>query len=669
MQDEGSSVNEQTGWSSGFDVLLGNPPWEKIKLLEKEWFSTRSPVIANAKTASARRKAIAMLAETDLQLFEQYANAARTIEAQSHFIRTSSRFPLCGVGEINTFAAFAEGNTKLISKSGRSGNVLPPGICTDDTYKQFVSELLDSRTLIAFYAFTNRGYIFRDVESTLSFSLLIVGRNEEPDFEVAAKLWQVAHLIDEGRLYKLSYEEIRLINPNTRNLPIFESKKDALLVSSLHRRFPILSNESNSQHLWDIHFQRMFDMSNDSEGFETYEALVELHGAPKGNVFHSGNRRMLPLYESKLVDQFNHRASTFEGTSTDERFRTRARTNEVDREQLASADYQNIPRYWVSENSVSQLALGRKWLVGFRNAISAVADSRSVVVAVVPMSGVGNSMPLFYCGNCDPLRERRLMTTLNSFVADYLIRQKASGGNLNYYILKQLAIPNPATFSRTADWDQFLAKNVWLDQRVLELIFASWDLEAFAMDCEYDGPPFRWDDARRFQIRCELDAAYFHLYFGTNIEWQRTNGNDTTESVSVTLLEMFPAPRDAVSYIMDTFPVVRRKDEAKHGEYRTKRVILEIYDQMTEIIEANEAIRAANPGKSEEELRPLLRSYQSPLNPPPGPPTDANGNFIPYADWTDEIHRQYAGVIHPQRDADQVSTILKNSTQREGDNG
>jgi hypothetical protein len=130
------------------------------------------------------------------------------------------------------------------------------------------------------------------------------------------------------------------------------------------------------------------------------------------------------------------------------------------------------------------------------------------------------------------------------------------------------------------------------------------------------------------------------------------NGKDKSDGVNQTLLEMFPTPRDAVSYIMDTFPIVRRKNEAKYGEYRTKRVILEIYDQMTEIIGANEAIRAANTGKSEEELRPLLRSYQSPLNPPPGPPTDANGNFIPYADWTDEIHRQYANVIHPPRDVE-----------------
>jgi hypothetical protein len=190
--------------------------------------------------------------------------------------------------------------------------------------------------------------------------------------------------------------------------------------------------------------------------------------------------------------------------------------------------------------------------------------------------------------------------------------------------------------------------------RVLELTYTTWDLRTFSSDLSYEGPPFRWDENRRFQIRCEVDAAYLHLYLGPKSEWGMVNEKDKNQIVNQMLLEMFPFPRDAASYIMDTFPIVRRKDEAKYGDYRTKRVILEIYDQMTEIIEANEAIRAANLGKSEEELRPLLRSYKSTLNPPPGPPTDANGNFIPYADWTDEIHRQYASVIHPPRDVDDV---------------
>ena len=85
------------------------------------------------------------------------------------------------------------------------------------------------------------------------------------------------------------------------------------------------------------------------------------------------------------------------------------------------------------------------------------------------------------------------------------------------------------------------------------MIYTAYDLESFATDCGYTGPPFRWDEERRFLLRCELDAAYFHLY---------------------------GIGRDDVDYILETFPIVKRKDEQAHGEYRTKRVILDIYDAM-----------------------------------------------------------------------------------------
>jgi len=99
---------------------------------------------------------------------------------------------------------------------------------------------------------------------------------------------------------------------------------------------------------------------------------------------------------------------------------------------------------------------------------------------------------------------------------------------------------------------------VWLILRVLELTYTAWDLEPYAHDVGYDGPPFRWEPARRFLLRCELDAAFFHLY---------------------------GLSRDDTDYVMDTFPIVRKNDEKAHGEYRTKRVILEVYNAMAEATE------------------------------------------------------------------------------------
>lgn len=133
---------------------------------------------------------------------------------------------------------------------------------------------------------------------------------------------------------------------------------------------------------------------------------------------------------------------------------------------------------------------------------------------------------------------------------------------------------------------------------ILELTHTAWDLQPFAQDCGFDGPPFRWDEDRRFLLRCELDAAFFHLYLPANADdtWKKNENESVAEFAA--LCATFPTPREAVDYIMDTFPIVKRKDEAKYGEYRTKRTILEIYDAM------QHAITTGQP-------------YQTRLDPPP----------------------------------------------------
>lgn len=198
----------------------------------------------------------------------------------------------------------------------------------------------------------------------------------------------------------------------------------------------------------------------------------------------------------------------------------------------------------------------------------------------------------------EALKGALVTATLNSFALDYVARTAVGGSNLNFFILKQLPIPPPSAFSAQPTWTGGDSIAAWMLPRILELTYTAVDMEGFARDLGYDGPPFIWDEARRFWLRAELDAAFFHLY-GIN--------------------------RDDVDYIMETFPIVKRKDEKAHGSYRTKEAILEIYDKMAV------AVRTGQP-------------YQTALNPPPGPPVDAEGNFIPMAkwdatNWPKHIHR------------------------------
>jgi hypothetical protein len=157
-----------------------------------------------------------------------------------------------------------------------------------------------------------------------------------------------------------------------------------------------------------------------------------------------------------------------------------------------------------------------------------------------------------------------LISGTSSLVFDYVARQKLGGTHMTFFILKQLPVFPPSEYQEICKWDIRSSLGDWILPRALELTYTAWDLEPFAKDCGYDGPPFRWNEERRFLLRCELDAAYFRLY---GIEL------------------------DDVGYIMETFPIVKRKDEKMFGEYRTKRVILEMYDEMRRAMETGEVYR------------------------------------------------------------------------------
>ena len=383
--------------------------------------------------------------------------------------------------------------------------------------------------------------------------------------------------------------------------------------------------------------QGIFNMSTDSELFVTLETAEDDGFILDGNRFYhegEGRETLVPVYESKFAVQYNHRSATFDGIEVADRFKIHAGTNKPRIDDLQNRQFQILPRYWVAKTRLeAELNESQRWFVGFRNAISSVADSRSLVASVIPYSGVGHSLPLVSLEQPATM-QLCFLAMLNSFVLDYVLRQKASGGNLKFYIFRQLPAVDPTRLKTTGDWLS-TPLHLWISNRALELTFVADDVSEVAADLGYDGEPFVWRRQRRDMIRCELDAAYFHLFLGSAEEWGVDNP---------TLREMFPTPRHAVEYIMETFPIVRRKDIARKevkneagevvtpGTYITKDTILEIYDEMAT------AIATGVP-------------YQTRLDPPPGPPTDEAGNFIPMAQWD---QNKWPSHIHLPRESDVV---------------
>jgi hypothetical protein len=163
--------------AGGFDCLLGNPPWERIKLQEKEFFATRSEAIATAPNKAARERLIQALSaadasEADRALVREFELAKREAEGSGEFIRGSGRFALTAVGDLNTYALFAEHFLNLIGPDGRAGLIVPTGIATDNSIKAYFDEISSKARLISLFDFENRNAIFPGVHRSYKFALL-----------------------------------------------------------------------------------------------------------------------------------------------------------------------------------------------------------------------------------------------------------------------------------------------------------------------------------------------------------------------------------------------------------------------------------------------------------------------------------------------------------------
>lgn len=530
----------------GFDVVLGNPPWERIKLQEQEFFANRAPEIAQAKNKAARERAIAELAKAapgtrERALYEEFVNAKQQAEATSVFCHTAARFPLTGVGDVNTYALFAETAYRLIGPAGRAGIVVPTGIATDDSTKAFFGEVVEKRRLVSLYDFENREAIFPGVHRSYKFALLTLGRAEAAEFAFFAM--RVEHLRDRRRRFRLTAEDFRLINPNTRTCPVFRSEYDAELTKKIYRNVPVLIDETKPPeegNPWGLSFMTMFHMANDSYLF------LDQPG--------SGT---LPLYEAKMIHQFDHRWATYEPAQETSGAPS---SRDVTDGEKADPRFTVRPRYWVPEAAVRarlrEIGWDRKWLMGWRD-ICRATDERTVIAAVIPAVGVGHKFLLLYSNSVSPRLLACLLAEQNSLVHDFVARQKVGGTSLNYFTKRQITNLPPSRYT-PADLD-------FIVPRVLELTYTAEDLRPWAEDLGYEGDPFPWDPERRAVLRAELDAYYARLYGLTRDELRYI---------------LDPADVMGPDYPSETFRVLKEKEEREFGEYRTKRLVLEAWDRL-----------------------------------------------------------------------------------------
>lgn len=561
--------------NKGFDVMCGNPPWDKLQMEEEKWFAGKDEDIVKAANQAERKEKIANLQASAPKLYEEFTIACNALTSQSNFVKNSGRFPLTAVGKLELSSLFAELCLSFTKEAW--GLVLPTGIAVNDSNKYFFSKLIDENRLVSLYDFENKEALF-DIHRMFKFCLITAGKAQAKPRMVSGGffLTRIDHLLDPRRVYTLRTDDFARLNPNTKTCPVFRTSYDAKLTAKIYRNSTILYNDITEENPWNVKFGSMFNMSTDSYLFRTCSQLTEQGATLDGNTFTTADgETYVPLYEGKMIWHYNHHYGSWpiEGERPNS-------INMPSETELENPDSCIMPWYWVPlsdvENSLIKLNKegkivwhwNHKWLLGFRDVTNATNERTFVCSPIPNAKGVGHSTTLLYAER-GTMPVASLCAMLSSLVFDYITKQKIGGSHASISFVKQFPALTPDQIPSAMQWQ--------IVKRVAELCYFNHDMDGWASELWEEmneeqraelpqlgaQQPWIYNPERRAILQAELDAIFAHLY-GLNTEDLRY------------ILD----PEDVCGKgcINETFRVLKDNEIRQYGEYRTKRLVLEAWN-------------------------------------------------------------------------------------------
>jgi len=579
----------------GFDAVVGNPPWDIVKPNSDEFFSNYDPYF-RGYTKRQKNKVMKELMEENEEIKRSWEEYVSRIEKEAFFFKNSGFYPHQYKGDINLYKLFLERFFWLIREGGRMSIIVPSGLYTDEGCKELRKMFLENSRIEFLIGIENREGIF-PIHRSFKFTLLsTLKKKQEGDYRFkvgffigsrpddvkkevldaetilkgsfapkAEELENLLPLVLEKGL-EISRDLIEKFSPDTLSIMEFKRQADIDLAEKIYDDWPLLG-DSDERWAWNVKFTTEFHMTNDSHLFVTKEQLEKMGAKPldgKGLrwvVERDGMKEIyLPLYEGKMIWQFD-------------------------------AFYER-PQYWVSEES-GKSVLNKKSSKDLRRAykfyrlcfrdVARSTDARTAISTIIPKTFHGNNLPsiiLDLTNHAESYLTILYLTSwFNSITGDFVVRQKVTA-HLNFHFVKTFPIPRLTS----GNWffDQIVpraARLICIDEEFAELweetfkpewreiaktskvkgwknLTQKWTPECGVYGWGYINNEKR-DDGDRAQLRAEIDALVAHLYGLT---------------------------KDEFAYILDTFPVLKRKEEEAFGEFRTKRVCLEEYDRFAAII-------------------------------------------------------------------------------------
>ncbi len=542
---------------SGFDAIIGNPPWEQFESREQEWFTAHAPAISLLKGAE-RKRAIETLGSTNAPVYRRWKRYEAVNQRIADYVRACGRYTSTG-GKPNTYLLFAETVAALLRQDGRAGIIVKSALGLDMSASALFRELVGAGQVEEFHDIVNGGptgtsLVFPAVDAKERFTLLgLRGPTDRKVFAATLMAWNVDEAVTRSR-QTFDPSILEILNPKTRTLTSFRNPEGLAIALDLHRRQPILDFETDGQNPWGLHYCTLFNATTASGLFLKRESLAtegwvlgpdknfrlavhRVAQATPSNMSLFGNpnpdTEAVPLYEGQMINRYDHRAKTFEGYTGTKKYGPAPGIPESSDMQKSDPSFEIEPRYWTLR-SVAEKRLrdkvGDRIMLGFRNVGAPWRNQRSAKGTVLPRVPATHALSVL---SLHPDTVFEFLGVFNATVFDFLVRGHMPGANLALtWMLAQVPAPPPGLDPRIAKH----ARSLSLTSHSVARLFGA--------------EPYPWDPKERYSLDVELDALVAHAYGLTAAQYE---------------------------VVLDSFEVMARMQMREHGRYKFKGDCLAAY--------------------------------------------------------------------------------------------
>jgi hypothetical protein len=473
------------GKLKSYDVVLGNPPWEKIRFEEKRFYALYSNTIAGNHFKSTRIDEINKIELGNVRLAEYSKRFKLEIERAKLDLKRNSFFNLSNRGELNTYALFTDAGVKLKSKRGVVGLVLKSAIVTSQVNRNLFKYLTKERLVVAIYDFINRKKIF-NIDSRERFCFLLLGNSQTRKFHISMNLSEIPEIEIANSGVELSYNALKVLNPFTGMLPNFSNKREVNFLLRVSSDLPFFKNVYEC-----VRFGRIVHLTSHSE----FIARTKM-------------RNNVPIYEGKFFHQFDGKFSGFNGVGDKARYGNKSNSVNLDESKKALANYFPESRFYINAEKWRDLSRNHneKFMLAWRSLTSAT-NTRTCIATVLPLIPALQSVQFLTTNQNDLLY---LAGLFNSVVFDFILKKKLSGIDLTQSVINQMPVPS---IEQMGEVIKFNGKRASFKEHISVLVFFLLKKDTRLSSLFEDLNIKNWEEGgARLEIIRKIDLLIMALY-------------------------------------------------------------------------------------------------------------------------------------------------------------